>query len=282
MIEVEHDQIVAATIDTARAPQRVMDILQIPRLKPVQVCGWRTIWIQPPPSSSLSGPTSVTVRAYDLALGDLLFERAAPGRFNAEEADGGAFIAEVIELEHDGVGLTTVRTRVRLEVVPDKRLPLEASPTLRKPDLLEMPVATLSEVGAEAISAPPLAALGVAIEGVRGKHALAATAATEGRRVRNGLGRRWGRLRSSGRRDVPYPSAHRGQGNAQAVGDHSNRETFPSQRPGCRPFGSFRFGHTNICSHRAQTEWGADPMVRDPAAADDARVSRHHVPGELP
>jgi hypothetical protein len=79
-------------------------------------------------------------------------------------ADAAAFPIEVVEFEHDGIGLTAVATRVVPQEVEDVALGAFASSTKRRRGLSQVQVASLTEVRLEALPAPPLVTVLVAVE----------------------------------------------------------------------------------------------------------------------
>jgi hypothetical protein len=120
--------------------------------------------IRSPGFSSPCSPEAVTVDADDGATANLALERAdrccSPHHFGYVPA----LLAEMIKLEDPNIDLPAVRTRMHQQVVGDKCSGhLAATPSGRL-NLTPVQGTSLSEIRAEAVTAPPLTPSGVLVE----------------------------------------------------------------------------------------------------------------------
>jgi hypothetical protein len=98
----------------------------------------------------------VAACAYDLAQLDLLFDPPNREAFSDEDADVARLRSDVVELEHQRVGLAAIHARVSLEVVVDELARYRSSFATGGCRLLAMNIASGAKVGLEAFFAPPL------------------------------------------------------------------------------------------------------------------------------
>src|SRR6266511_1623219 len=106
----------------------------------------------------------MAVCAHDLARGDLFSKRGNREPVAGKLADVSPLWPQMVELEHARVGFAAVHARVRIEMLADEYQRLLAPPLLSGGALPDMELATRPEIGAEAISAPPLVAVAVPVE----------------------------------------------------------------------------------------------------------------------
>jgi hypothetical protein len=90
-------------------------------------------------SSAASGSTAMTVRADDLALRDLV-ENAPPVAVAKALTNREELLALVVELQHHGIRLPAVQTRVRAEVFDQVRGPFEREVLLPPSGILDVPL----------------------------------------------------------------------------------------------------------------------------------------------
>ena len=107
----------------------------------------------------------MAVDANDIALRDFGAKGLRAESIVHQRSDISALLGEVVELEDAPVGLSAVGTGVSSKMVLDDAARDPAASALRGTRLRQMQGATLSEVRPEALPAPPLVSLGVAIKG---------------------------------------------------------------------------------------------------------------------
>ena len=190
VVEVEQAQFGAPAVNTWIAFQvavgegKVSRLHAVPgrrRLPPVGCC--------PSPVPPGRGTPSVAIDAHHLALRDLIPQQVQRCSFLGENRNPVSLRAQMVELEHDRIGLATVCAGMRGEVLLHERSGQGLAPAFRVAGLAPMKSAALPKVVAKAGFAPPLAPAWTATERRLGQVA-PALAATQSRTVRSGKGGR--------------------------------------------------------------------------------------------
>jgi hypothetical protein len=106
----------------------------------------------------------VAVRADHVAPRDLGGQHRNPDAAVHEFGDVVSLLVDVIELEDDRVGLAAIQASVTRKVVEDEGPCLVDAPSLQVVVAPPVPLRITAVIGLEAGTAPPLTAVGVAIE----------------------------------------------------------------------------------------------------------------------
>jgi len=119
----------------------------------------------------------MAIHAHRLALTYLCFQRLERVAGVSEHGDVRPFLTYVVELQDRAVRLAAVDAGVVREVLVDELFRSLTALPPASADLVTMQIATPTEVLAEALAAPPLVAVSVAVEGSRWQQLATASAA---------------------------------------------------------------------------------------------------------
>src|SRR5205085_1934160 len=129
-----------------------------------------------PPTAPPGGPAAMTVDAHHLAPRQLGLDNRRRDSFRDHRADVSPLRADVIEFEHERIGLPAFEAWRRAKLRLHQRPGFVATAPASRPDLLAVCPASLAEVLAEALAAPPLTPARVAVEVAGGTYLAAAPA----------------------------------------------------------------------------------------------------------
>jgi hypothetical protein len=164
VVELEHDKIRLAAVDAAARLEHRADVSDIPCPEGPWRCRRVRRRLHPPPPGAARRSPPMTVAAHDLAASDLRIDDGDGRCHNDERRDRAELCADMVELEDDGVRFAAVAAALRPQVIENVVLQPLLACTHRRGGLLAVQVTSLTEVGAEARAAPPLAPLPVAVE----------------------------------------------------------------------------------------------------------------------
>jgi hypothetical protein len=177
VIELQDCEPGLSTIDTSGSGQQIPEVGHIP---PFATCkrgvSFGTAVVEPPGTSAYGGPHSMAVDADDFAIGDLALDAMKRDAVTPEHAHICPLYADMVELQDQGIRHAAIATGMGVEMVLNERTALSSAPSKRTGGLVSMEQAPGPEVGPVTVAAPPLAALGVAVEAGKRKLTVATPA----------------------------------------------------------------------------------------------------------
>ena len=173
VVEVQHADVQLATVDAAGHGQRRKREANVPFLRLRSPTNGRQLGLGPSPSSPSGRPAAVAVRAHDLASRHLQLQDRQADPSPHERRDLGTLGAQVVELEDHRIRLAAVHARARPEMVEDERLSLADARRLEGVAPATVVSTLLGVVALEAVTAPPLETVWVAVEGAHAAQARA-------------------------------------------------------------------------------------------------------------
>ena len=186
--------------------------------------------VRSPPRAPSSRASPVAVGADHIAPSHLGVNCRDRGRRADQRGDTRGLLRDMVELQNDGIALTTIDARVLAQEPQHMGAQLLLTSPLGCSRLIAVDVATRTEVRGETRSAPPLQAVAEAVEALQWEVIAASTAVSDSARQpyaepprRQGIVGTLRRFRRRRREDPAYPDAHGGLRDAEFTRDASDR-----------------------------------------------------------
>lgn len=271
MVELEDDEVVFLAVGAGRALERRQHDCDVARhLGPPGAWLGAPVPRRAPPSSTRRGAPAMTVRAHDLTRCDLAVEARNRRATKHEGRDLRVLLAHVIELQHDKVARSAIRTLRSREERAHMVAGTSAAAGLRGTDLIAVSGAARREVLAKAPATPMLTTRAPAAEHLDREQRVTAAAPLHLRDAAHAQpdsAERLCRKLVHGRWYVPNPDRHRALRHPDLPRDLADRESLTPKRSGGSALVVLRSGHEHMFATSADVSGGATPSSARPAAA---------------
>jgi hypothetical protein len=224
VVELKDEEALVPAVLTAGLHQQVA---HVPHVAPLACCQqWMVVeaaGLEAPRACPTGGPYPVAVGAHDLAVGELPFKTTWRGPLADQVGKIPPRAMDVVKLQNDRFGLSTVRADPGGKVLVDEEPRLRSATPSRSTRLSPVQIAAGAEIVPIAITTPPLAATGMTVEA--GERQLLGAPTAAARPGVTGVGadrRHGGRLNEDGRRrpwNITHPPAYGRWGGTDLVTD---------------------------------------------------------------
>jgi hypothetical protein len=246
VVELQDDKVALTAVEAPGTPEMLEDYEEVAASARVVVELSRPVGIDAPGVGAQSRAAAVAVCADQLTPCDLRLDASQPVSLVHEYRYRGSLRPDVIELEHERGGETTVSALARRNDVEYVAPGVGAATIASRAGLTPVEVAALAHVSSPARLAPvgPLMEIG---------HLPAQATPVAEPRLDGLGGSRAGRTELRRRRDAAGPDARRGNRDSKVTCDPAQRPALCSELAGVCLFGDLASGHTNICSQADRT-----------------------------